>query len=452
MSIFSRRDVQKALNSLADVLTETDLLRFADSLNQNTAKRISTEWETVIMAALSAEGTLRHEQPFGGTSRPDIFFAKAGIEFVADIRTVSDANIEDENPVEFFRAEILRVARRLKLSGAGLFLEVGRKEIGPYGDRKQKLLLPSKGNIPDFIRNRISPFLKEIAANAKVNRQWTCEEEGMCFTLRYTANQPFSGGSWISYDVPYSADHNPLFKALKAKADQLRKSGYSGLRGIIVCDGSCAALAERSSVGGAFGCKEIIKEFFAQHRKTVSFILVLSVVERNQVLSRTLAISIQPKLFWNPQHDPSPGPTVDSIFKRMLRLIPQPARTPANALHLLARKNPGVGDSFYGGFSMKGLDEIKISTRTLIELLAGTLDQQKFLEDHGFVPSKIRPSTIPFFKRQIINGRMLKSAHVEHCEHEDDDWIVLRFDGPDPAISQFQTPKSQQAKSIASTE
>ena len=90
---------------------------------------------------------------------------------------------------------------------------------------------------------------------------------------------------------------------------------------------------------------------------------------------------------------------------------------------------------------MKNPDEIRISARTLVDLLAGRLDQARFLEDHGFVPSKRRPQAVPFFQQQVAKGKTLQAVNLEHCEHEDDDWVVFKFGGPDPAVSPFRPPK-----------
>jgi hypothetical protein len=124
----------------------------------------------------------------------------------------------------------------------------------------------------------------------------------------------------------------------------------------------------------------------------------------------------------------------------MMAAIPCPARTPTNALHKLKTKDPDKGDSFYGGFQMTGSDEIRISARTLLELLAGTLKPQQFLEHHGFVPTAEHPQALPFFQHQVLAGRTLQSISLERCEHRDDDWVVLKFKGPDPAVSAFQVP------------
>jgi len=36
----------------------------------------------------------------------------------------------------------------------------------------------------------------------------------------------------------------------------------------------------------------------------------------------------------------------------------------------------------------------------------------------------------------------LKNVSVERAEHDDDDWIVLEYDGPDPAVSPYRGRKA----------
>ena len=85
---------------------------------------------------------------------------------------------------------------------------------------------------------------------------------------------------------------------------------------------------------------------------------------------------------------------------------------------------------------------IKISARALAELLAGRIEPQKFLEDNGFKPHPLEPKAFAFnfFENQIARGNTIQNSFVEKSDRKDDDWIVLEYDGPDPAISPFRVP------------
>jgi hypothetical protein len=87
---------------------------------------------------------------------------------------------------------------------------------------------------------------------------------------------------------------------------------------------------------------------------------------------------------------------------------------------------------------MNGADEIKISSRALLALLAGTLDQKQFLQDHGFVKSDRRPDASPAFQHLLREGKMITDVTVERQKDKDDDWIAFRFGKPDAAISNYR--------------
>jgi hypothetical protein len=82
-------------------------------------------------------------------------------------------------------------------------------------------------------------------------------------------------------------------------------------------------------------------------------------------------------------------------------------------------------------------NKIRISARELLDLLAGTLDQKRFAENHRmFGRGNI-------FKHYRSGGKMILKAEVESNQEEDDDWIVLEFSDGDPAMSKFKVPDSE---------
>jgi hypothetical protein len=436
MTIFTRRDIQRSIEILAGTLPAKEVSGLVDRLNRHTRESLAAEWETVVLAALSTVGRLDYEPETGGSTHLDVLFRRPDVEFLADVRTVSDINVQDRNPAELLWEEVDRAARRLGLTGAGLTLEIGDR-----ADRTRRLLLPPKGELPSFVRENVKPFLQQVAAHPEADRALRVCQADVHLVLRYDSKEPqYSRGQWIDYTAPSSPDRNPLFNALKAKAHQLRSSGWRGLRGIVVCDGDCAALRDPTFFGGTCWCKEIVAEFFKHHPRTVSFVAVLEVFSRYRPFPPQSETGINPKLFWNPRQDRAPLPAVEAAFRTACDRLPKPARTPANALEWLKGKDVDTGTSFYGGFSMKGSDEIRISARGLIELLAGRIDQKRFLEDHGFLPTKARPQAMPFFQQKLAEKKMLQSVSLERCECEDDDWVVLRFGGPDAAVGPFWPP------------
>jgi hypothetical protein len=87
-------------------------------------------------------------------------------------------------------------------------------------------------------------------------------------------------------------------------------------------------------------------------------------------------------------------------------------------------------------------EQVKISSRTLLELLAGKLPWDKVFYYLGFEGYS---SSIPNrFLTMFNDGRIFSEIKIEKGENEkDDDWIVFNF-AEDPAISLFKMPDTYQ--------
>jgi hypothetical protein len=225
----------------------------------------------------------------------------------------------------------------------------------------------------------------------------------------------------LSYDVPYSLQHNPIYNRLRKKATQLRDSGYAGRKGIILCDGGCAALNRNSRPGLEYSAKDIISDFLRQNT-SIAFVHTL-VIERDGTLRL------------GPEHLSIVGRTylgkaglpdgVRAALLNLPRMLPRPETTPVNAC-----TSSNQGKSFHGGLTMSDRN-VKFSVRSLLEVLAGRMTQEKFLRDHGF----LRAPGANFFERMLREGRLLSEVKLEPCPTRDDDWINFEFSNSDPAVS-----------------
>jgi hypothetical protein len=91
-----------------------------------------------------------------------------------------------------------------------------------------------------------------------------------------------------------------------------------------------------------------------------------------------------------------------------------------------------------GGISTK----IRISARTLLELLSGKLKHEGFLKQYGFVATEDSPQRRHNpFEYYYSKGALISSIVFEKSELDDDDTVTIILRGPDPAISPFQVPK-----------
>lgn len=403
---------------------------------------LPAEWESIVLSAFCQCGRITHEEDHGGNTRPDLLFQfgqSGNLKFLTDVRVVSDKDPHEKNPYDDFCEAISQFLQRRSHNAAGLHIEVQDMERGEYGARKVRLMLPPKQEIEAFVATALGDFLSGIARSPNKDDAFSYEKNDVKFSIRYDGNEKrISGGGHISYTVPYSIS-NPLTNALKNKGEQLWKSGYRGTKGIIICDGGCDALNERSRVNGAYGCQEIVEGYLRTHTY-ILWVLVLRIEQRHGVFPSDDDIAIKSKLYWNPEADKLLFRDTVTALKRMVMHLPRPEATPTNALHWMNGNNAQVGRAL-GGYSMQS-NTIKISARALTELLAGKIEPQTFLENNGFKPHPQNPKAFSFnfFASQITSGNTIQNAFIEKGEHKDDDWIVLEYEGPDPAISPFQIP------------
>ncbi|MBP9205307.1 MAG: hypothetical protein KBG28_15160 [Kofleriaceae bacterium] len=426
--MFSRRDIQKSVEQLATVLSKKQLVLLVQKLNSSSFEQVSAEWEVVVLAAISRIALLKHEHDSGGSSRPDVraTVCDLGLEFVADVCAVSDATMEDENPVDFFRDEMFAVARELGIAGAGLFLHVEPLEKTEPKQRRL-LALPPKGEIQRFIRVHVRPFLQQLAAEPALDRVLEHSEDTVALKVRYDASERrISGGGWPNYTWPRTSRHNPMYRILQQKSDQLRASGFDGLKGVIVCDAGCETLGSRS--------ESITNGFFAQHRKTVSFVATLKIPDANTSVGGRPRLETKWDLFWNPHHEVTDRPLVEETFARVVALLPPALRASQYARNRSFAPDLRYHQSFEGAYMIDGSgsrERIRVSARAVLQTLAGNL---RFRESWGYsIPVQV-------FQAQINEGRMIKSVQLERSEHDDDDWLVIEFDDPDPAVSPYRVP------------
>ena len=75
--------------------------------------------------------------------------------------------------------------------------------------------------------------------------------------------------------------------------------------------------------------------------------------------------------------------------------------------------------------------EIKISARAVVALLSGSLDYGRFRELYS--DQNDQRGLLVTLAKFESRGLTISDASVEKCPEEDDDWLILRFAGPDPA-------------------
>ena len=436
MSIFPRRVIQKILNENRNFLPPEQVDNHVKKLNSHNDNSLATIWEVLILNALSKVGHVAHEKEYEGSKKPDIYFESKRIEpFVADITSISDDSYEKENPISYFRECLEKFFRNADLTLKGVSINVGDIMVGDYDDRKLKLALPEKKNIPQFIKKECFAFRETIEKNPNKESNTTINNDKIEISLSFNPKEKYSIEGYASYNTPYSLTKNPLYNSLKKKVKQLRNSKYKGIMGVFICDGECDSLNNDFYCADKFSQTDIIQEIF-RNNKTLSFVIVLSLEENNNIFGLESTKFIKGVCYYNPEAKFKVTPIFFEELKKIENFFPVPETMPVNArTNLKYRGHEGL--SYYGGFSMKN-NEIKISSRMITELLAGILSFEKFDTDHQKMTVEGNNEIKNFFLRQFRERKVIETIAVEKCQDKDDDWIKFSYGDSDAAISEYK--------------
>lgn len=451
MAIFTRRDIQAMLDRAVAYMANADLREKVSALNcvgrpnedaRATARRaLQTEWELAIADAASQCGTVIFEKKVGaGTAKPDVLFRSADDqndhEFVFDITAISDKAADQFN--QDCDRELRVIAERLVQLGmreAKVVLEFGTVVL-PSG--KYVPGLPKNDEEREWLVESLRKVCEEFALGSAELQVEIRRDHIRLYVKR--SNVPSI--SWTNntvYSQPNSLTANPLYNALTAKSNQLLRSGYDGIKGVIVCDGGCDAIRQLWGWQNRHSTSEITK--FAQRRfPALDFVVALETkweISRIPDVNRKIVI---PQYFFR---DTAVEQAIRRDLEAIVSALPTPVWDAVNAVHRLEVKKDLPGSSCYGD-SQGDERSIRISARALIRVLAGELDFQTFMRDHRFVenpqfPTKSAHNAFAYFLRE---NRCLSAMRVE--QDGDDEWLEFEFSStPDPAVSKFRDPTAK---------
>jgi len=443
MALFTRRVLQKCLDDNAEFVS-TDVLRnWVQRLNRVSNDYVATEWEVVLLRAFARFGKVRHEPPLGRRSVDLVFESSDGkLQFAADIVAISDQPLHEKNPIDRFRDEFNKRIEKAKINTGRFIFQVEEEQpVASRGTgRKRRLLLPPVSQFSTHVFNAaFDDYIESIRKEPRRLRNHPVHHRSpdVAINIQYQPGVGRGAGSasYGTYTSTTVKDNNPLFNALKSKAVQLRQSGYSGNRGIIVCDRGSRIFTEMSN-WATFNMDEVIGDFFRQNG-SVSFVVTMGIRSRLSTLGGRSRLCVEPKLFVRSTDraiDWVPG--LNRLVLQVTDSLPELYQTPENAMISMDWNRSTMHTKPYlGGWEMTRND-VLLSARELLDLLAGRLDQKRFAEHHD------AGGGTNIFSIFRSHGRMIIAASVEHRPEEDDDEVILRFGDGDPAVSKFNVPRS----------
>ena len=275
--IFARRSIQRFINRLSETLPQRAVEKIALNLNRNDRASLDFEWEAAVLFALNNVGNIEYESDHGGERHADVTLRCLGqeiVSFVADIATVSDSGLEEENPLSLLLDYLQQKAQSLRLCGGFQYRVEGNQVGKRFGNRKVQLAMPNKKQLRSYLDRHVMPQLRTIKESEIENADILISEP---YRISITYRRDTSGfsGSYLSYTTAYSLTRNPIYTSLKSKARQLSRTGFKGSKGVILCDGSCDIFRTQPSAGtSAYSKHEIIRDFLRQNT-SVAFVATI---------------------------------------------------------------------------------------------------------------------------------------------------------------------------------
>lgn len=423
MALFSRRTLERLLNENSAFLTVEQLNNHVSRLNKGD---LSCEWEVAVLNAFSRIGKVIHEPSnFGTSARLDLHFVSAAgtVEFLADITTVSDAFAESENPTDYLEARLLQIKLKHSLPGGFGFTIRGNTARDVFLKKRQETYLPRMKELERevFQTPEFKTFIKRVVANRNKADAIRILGDNTDIDISYTLSS-ISSSSFPTYKEIIDLESNPIWNALIAKYKrQLKKSGYNGLQGIILCDGDCYGLKNSMPSWYAKSAREVIQHFLRKKMK-VGFVLSLF---PKLARSHSGKNTVDCRFYKGVSFSDADFAVFDCFTKNIASLFPSPSHDSANARNRLVKGYARKGDSFSGGMMIRG-NEIRVSARTVLDLLSGQLHAESYPSDYQI-----------HFARKLSEGSLIIDACVERSPEDDDDWLVFRFGEPDVAVSPF---------------
>lgn len=424
MAIFSRRTIQRIINENASFITEDQSANQIKKLNEGD---LSFEWEVVLLNIFGRIGKVIHEPPFENSARKiDVLFSTQitdKVEFLADIVTISDSFAEKENPLEYLDNKLLQIQLENNLPGGFGIQVTGNTAQITYLRKKQKLSIPNKSNFDkEIFNNDFKSFIKNVIKFPNQENELHIDRDGINLKIIYSLGRTISS-SHPSYKEIIGIEDNTLWRTLIRKYNQIKETDYQGHIGIIVCDGDCQSLKDFSASWYGKTSGDVIRHFLRKKHR-VSFVLVCYV---EQSFDYGVENKIICKIFRGMNFDDNLTEFFTYFENNIKNIFPIPERDARNALNLVKTEPKNEGRSFFGSGVMGG-DEIKISSRALLDLLAGKITYEEFPEDYK-----------EFFQRKLSEGKLINDVSIEMETERDDDWISFQFGEPDPAITSYKT-------------
>src|ERR1700682_2180428 len=389
MSIFYRRTIQGFVDATAQFLRPSQIRRLVDRLN-TPATALSAEWELVLLSVFRKRGIVEHEPVCPGKTHPDILFTwpDQHLSFLSDIAPVSNRGLRTLYPIEAFSTTLSQKLHEKRLSGNGFTWELRNEKRQVLGESSKLRLCPERQFETRIFNADFDVFIESILSGRNQPAEYVIDVPDLYIRLSYQPGKESMTGHHPAIEYASSIAQNRIFDELSEKASQLRRAQHTSPLGILLCDGESQLLYATKS-WNSYSVQGIILQFLKDN-SDVSFVVIFTVQPERSFHVGPCRVNTD--TYINPQSELFVKRLVP-LFDSLGEYFPSAKQTPINARLRLEEGEPESEFCYLGGMTMT-TRSIRMSARTLLEVLAGKIPVEDFTRNYcADARSSINPST-----------------------------------------------------------
>jgi hypothetical protein len=316
----------------------------------------------------------------------------------------------------------------------GWIIQIG--EIPTAFREKRKPAIPPRGDFHEEIFNtKFKQFLQSVKTEPDRSHTHRISTTKTAIALTYDPKRTGFMGRLPVYTGVIRKEDNTVYRALRAKARQLKKASYEAPRGIILCDGgSDIFLAPpHGSFEFNYNVVDSVQDFLRQNQ-SIDFVLIISSIwkrsGRHGPLPGEHPWQIEVKIVPNKGFGQLSHQITQSL-EALEGCFPDPINTASGARDTVRNGiKQRVLRPLAGGIEVSD-ERITMSAAGLLGLLTGRISEEELFQDYGSNPFE-----------GMLTKRLVR-IQIQESQAEDDDKLVFEFEGSDPATSRYQSPKSR---------
>jgi hypothetical protein len=451
MSIFGRRRLQRMLDDLGPWLAAAKKGKAKAVLNSlesnDPDQSLPAQYELTLTWCVSRIASLEIEKRIGA-KRPDIYsedFLPGG-PMVADIAAISDIALSGEG--------VMMDARKIINKQCNGIIKEAENHLH-YTFMEESGYLPA--NHPDkshnryFRRRKITRAFKMDSTFDAALRDWLgagppkqklrWQGEHIDVVIEWRSDvHPLSSIFCTMPSESYDLKKNRLYEVLESKREKMKGASEGVQRAILLGDAGCSLLRNLRPFGQMFDTvsgQQIILSFLAEPDNTVDFVVVFSPKRTNE---NSCAGSKNPRI-WHFDffhHCAVPPEAEIDRFRLLKETLPVPYLDGYQARSWCQQgmSNPKTRRDYLCLEWSEGSRHmtVKLSARSLQDLIAGRLNGEKF---ELWVTGKPNPFALALEQGLTISAVRFEAQGTD----EDDDYVVFEF-SDDPAARELRLPAS----------